>query len=530
MKYLISKDYPPEDIMTWEIPEEKDIEYYENILTLRKNLPKELIERMELLSNETKWGKVYTFTRLLKDAMRKSHDIEVGGYKSAWYKLSEKKYVEEQKLSEEFLEKYFVPALDAEFNNMPEVWQGRFFSKLSRLRPDIFDRLTHLLGNGFGVEWEDEDELKLSANASKNGFQWYLEEIYIPTIEEAEQKLLEQERQADKDEREPMQKYKKKKTINEENKEKRYTDLIGNVMGNVPKSDEELKDLILEISKLANRLIKNGGYLPKKKYLKELKNKLKSSSRYTKNEIDEILKQILAKNEIDYCSFYFPLTRIENFISLVLHKLKPDELQILRDIFDFDEQFPNGRTFREVWCIDEEHIEKNLPQEYSINLPDKENNNFYERMEKLSNSPELWEENQRNYQISKDSKKLFHALNLVEILNNWREILVESKEKLKKKRGIWRKPNIKIESNENLQTKQEVHGNELKEFKRGELKKLLRDIIKDKPNEFQKGVSVPSKRVQRITRELITRGYDAKEGSIAVVLRNLGYGEEIKRK
>lgn len=63
----------------------------------------------------------------------------------------------------------------------------------------------------------------------------------------------------------------------------------------------------------------------------------------------------------------------------------------------------------------------------------------------------------------------------------------------------------------------------LKQFKKGELKKELVKIAKEL--KLADGVSVGSRTIVKITNQLIKKGWDANKDSVAVVLRNMGYVE-----
>ncbi len=67
----------------------------------------------------------------------------------------------------------------------------------------------------------------------------------------------------------------------------------------------------------------------------------------------------------------------------------------------------------------------------------------------------------------------------------------------------------------------EIEHNALRSFKRGELKKELKNYITEL--KLEKYDTVPSKKINWITRQLIKRGFDAKETSVAAALRKMDY-------
>lgn len=67
----------------------------------------------------------------------------------------------------------------------------------------------------------------------------------------------------------------------------------------------------------------------------------------------------------------------------------------------------------------------------------------------------------------------------------------------------------------------------LKAFRRRELRKILQQYVEE--FNLLEGVTVESKTSNLITRKLISEGWDAKESSVAVTLRKMGFGEELKK-
>ncbi|MFA5805424.1 MAG: 7-cyano-7-deazaguanine synthase [Melioribacteraceae bacterium] len=67
----------------------------------------------------------------------------------------------------------------------------------------------------------------------------------------------------------------------------------------------------------------------------------------------------------------------------------------------------------------------------------------------------------------------------------------------------------------------EIEHKGLRSFKRGELKKELENYIAEL--NLEKHDTVPSKKIGWITRQLIKKGYDAKEASVAATLRRMDY-------
>ena len=67
----------------------------------------------------------------------------------------------------------------------------------------------------------------------------------------------------------------------------------------------------------------------------------------------------------------------------------------------------------------------------------------------------------------------------------------------------------------------EIEHKGLRSFKRGELKKELENYITEL--NLEKYDTVPSKKIGWITRQLIKKGYDAKEASVAATLRKMDY-------
>lgn len=84
----------------------------------------------------------------------------------------------------------------------------------------------------------------------------------------------------------------------------------------------------------------------------------------------------------------------------------------------------------------------------------------------------------------------------------------------------------KIARDETVLNENDVDINSLKIFKRGELQRELKKYIKE--YNLIKEVTVKSNKISLITRKLRGEGWDAKEQSVAVTLRKMGYGEEWK--
>lgn len=144
--------------------------------------------------------------------------------------------------------------------------------------------------------------------------------------------------------------------------------------------------------------------------------------------------------------------------------------------------------------------------------------------------------------IKKFSNKNITSLILDNIINNnkddtfdkrfiaYRKHLWNIKKEMKQYREFILQEGNKYETFQMLvlENENEKDFKKFKNFRRGELKKELKKYIKEYG--LKEGVTVESKKVNLITRKLKEDGWNAKEQSVAVTLRIMGFGEELIRK